>query len=275
MTVWEVSSPSAWPNAPRWMSFSALTELESCPRRWALSSADYKYLWDKNGYPHTIQPSMLEGKVVHLALEKITNALAKCRCPSLIDERAYLTLKNLGGYTAIIVDCLNNVLWPYETNPRAVPILEGVRRRLEARVPELRALVQRLLSRIHLESSPRNQFDINTHGIGKSRCQLQHGSHAEVNLCVTELGWHGIADLLTLSSGLCEIRDFKTGTYKKQHESQLHTYALLWARDQTLNPTGRLADRLVLSYNDRDVDVSVPELKELLSLENEIGRAHV
>lgn len=63
-SVWYISQPSAWPKAPRCMSFSTLSELEACPRRWALSVADYPHVWEKRGYPPRPQITALEGAVV-------------------------------------------------------------------------------------------------------------------------------------------------------------------------------------------------------------------
>ncbi|TKB75427.1 MAG: PD-(D/E)XK nuclease family protein, partial [Nitrospira sp.] len=80
----------------------------------------------------------------------------------------------------------------------------------------------------------------------------------------------GIADLLTLSVTCCEIRDFKTGVPKQEHEFQLRTYALLWAQDKDLNPSGRFADKLILSYEEGDVEVPAPIPHELISLEDEL-----
>jgi len=81
--VWNVSNPSVWPKAPLWMSFSTLSDLEICPRRWSLSVADYPEVWGKHGYSPKPQMAQLEGKVVHLALRKITHALSKHGCASL------------------------------------------------------------------------------------------------------------------------------------------------------------------------------------------------
>ena len=89
---WRVLSPTAWPEAPLWMSFSTLIELEICPRRWALTAAKYSNLWNNRAYPSVPQPSALEGTVVHLSLQKITGALVENSCPSLVDESAILTL---------------------------------------------------------------------------------------------------------------------------------------------------------------------------------------
>lgn len=271
-TVWRVSAPPVWPEAPSWMSFSTLSELEACPRRWALGAAEYPHVWERRGYPHAPQSAALEGTVVHLALERITHALTERRYSSSLDESAVSTLKVLGGYTAIIIDCLGRALRPYEGNPRAAPILERTRRRLTARIPEFRSRVQRLLSRIHPESLAVVPSGTTIDREGESRHSLSHGSHTEVELQVPALGWHGIADLLTLSTASCEIRDFKTGTAKQEYEFQLRTYALLWARDCDLNPSGRLADKLVLSYEEGDVEVPTPETNALRSLEDEIRK---
>lgn len=205
-----------------------------------------------------------------MALQKITKALVECGCTSLVDESAICTLRELGGYTAIIRSSLERALRSYDGNPRAAPVLDGIRHQLAARVPELRSRVQRFLSRIHPESRVARPGCPTTHPEAEFRYELQHGSHTEVELQASELGWLGVADLLTLSPTWCEIRDFKTGTPKEEHKFQLRTYALLWARDRDLNPSGRLADKLVLSYDESDVEVPVPGASALRSLEDEL-----
>lgn len=272
MAVWKVLKPSSWPKAPRWMSFSTLLELELCPRRWALCTADYPSVWDQRGYPSLPQTSALEGTVVHLALEKISHAFSERGCCSLIDESAFYVLKDLCGFTVIIADCIERALGSYEGNPRATPILEGVRQGLVAKIPKLRTQVQRLLSRVTL--APRAAVPLNTviRHTGATRNELPHGSHAEVKLQVPELSWYGVGDLVTLSDDFCEIRDFKTGIPKPQHEFQLRTYALLWARDRDLNPSCRLADKLVLSYDEFDIQVPAPREEDMCFLEDEVRR---
>ena len=108
------------------------------------------------------------------------------------------------------------------------------------------------------------------------RRPLETGSYAEVTLRDPELGWFGIADLISLSEEHCEIRDFKTGQPSDDHAFQLRVYALLWWRDPERNPTRRRATKLVLTYGNKDVSVSVPEKPELESLARELatrGRA--
>ena len=270
---WHVIRPSAWPEPPPLMSYSTLSNLEACPRRWALSAAEYPCVWNERGYPRSLQPAALEGTVVHLSLQKITRALVGSGCASLSDENAISTLRELGGYTAVVLAGLQLALQPYERNPRTGPIIERIHRRLSARVPELRLRVQRLLTRIPLTERRvgESQTAVNYPGV-KSRSKLLQGTYAEVEIRAIEMGWRGFADLLTLSNTQCEIRDFKTGTPKQEHESQVRTYALLWARDSDLNPSGRLADKLILSYDEGDTQVAAPDEDEISNLEDELRR---
>ena len=96
------------------------------------------------------------------------------------------------------------------------------------------------------------------------------GSYCEVQLIVEELGWKGVVDLLTVSDSACEIRDFKTGKPKDDHQFQLYVYALLWWKDRVRNPAGRLADRLVLSYDSGDVEIRAPNVNKLEELRDEL-----
>lgn len=50
-THWRVVTPATWPAPPAVMSVSTYAEIEECPRRWALSSAEYPELWGGRGYP--------------------------------------------------------------------------------------------------------------------------------------------------------------------------------------------------------------------------------
>jgi len=271
MDVWNVLRPSKWPGAPPWMSFSTLSDLEVCPRRWALSLAEYPHVWNESGYPRPLRPAAIEGTVVHLSLQRVMAALVDRGCPSLSHESASGALRELGGYTAIVMSSLKRALQPYEGNPRAAAVLEGIRHRFAARVPELRSRVQRFLVRIDPECGTGKSAKTMSHPESESRRRLLHGSYGEVELRAGYMGWHGIVDLLTIASTRCEIRDFKTGEAKEEHEYQLQVYALLWARDRDLNPDGRLADRLVLSYDEGDVSVRAPSEKELRQLEHALA----
>ena len=267
---WSVLRPTAWPEAPEAMSFSTLLEMEACPRRWALRAADYPALSGKRGYPPALQQAAVEGTVVHLSLQKVSTALVECGCPSLADQRAVQTLRELGGYTAVVLRSLEEALQPLEGNPRAGPVLERIRQQLAGRVPRLRGRVQRHLARIHPEARTPTATGVASGPRATPRRKMTHGSYAEVGLRADQLRWHGIADLVTVSRTLCEIRDFKMGDSLAKHRLQLRIYALLWARDRDLNPDGRTANRLVLSYEEGEEEVAAPNVEELRHLEKDL-----
>lgn len=272
-TIWYASRPKAWPDPPSLMSFSTLFVLEACPRRWALSSASYPGTWSQPGYPRALSLAAIEGTAVHMALEILSKAMSDSGCPSVADGSAVKVLKELGGYTVLLERCVENALQAHSGNPRALPALERTRRLLAARIPDLRTKVQSLLSRVRLES--RNvidsSVDIGQHEHNK-RTVLSYGSYAEVELRAPDISWHGYADILTLSATHCEIRDFKTGTPKDEHQFQLLIYALLWWRDRDLNPSARLANRLVVSYDDRDIEIQAPGVDALCSAQEELRK---
>ena len=268
--IWHVTQPSRWPEPPLSMSFSTLSTLVSCPRKWGLSSADYPHVWNQRGFPRPIQIAALEGRIVHHGLQRITRALVDNGCYSLSEEIAVSTLRDLGGFTEVVRSSLEWVLRPYGTNPRVNAVLEAARQRLTERVPDLRSRLQSLLTRIQLSDRRVSDFSKSAQHGERSRARLPHGSYPEIEIQAVGLDWRGFVDLLTLTDRLCEIREFKTGTPTSDHEFQIRTYAVLWARDGELNPDRRLANRLVLSYALSDLDVSAPTEAEIFQLENEL-----
>jgi len=271
--IWYVRPPVDWPVPPNLMSFSALKEIEACPRRWALRSADYPNIWNRRGYPDLPHPAALEGQVVHLSLEAITKALVREKCSSFLDPKAVDVLKELGGLSNVIIEHIDLILEKLADNPRISEWLPSVRRNLLAQVGVFRPRIQNVLSRLNFEHRQRHsdstESDRSDRG-DSSRAPIFRGSYAEIDLKAEELGWRGIADLLTIRDDLCEIRDFKTGEPNQEHRFQLEIYAVLWWRDQTRNPSSRPADRLVVSYEAEDVEVPAPGTERLNSVENEL-----
>jgi hypothetical protein len=262
-SIWTTSAPAAWPDAPAEMTVSTLGEIESCPRRWALGAARYPE-FSGRGYPPRVQLSALSGTVVHLALEVITRALVKAGCPSLQDPTALRVMKDLGGYTKVVNDCIDRALERLASSPRAQRVLEYAARSLRAQVPELRTRTQTMLCRVRL---PLLQVRSAEGGTPRVRGPLTAGAFPEVDFRAERIGWKGKADLLVLSPHACEITDFKTGAPDEKHQFQIRLYALLWSRDADLNPDQRRADRLILAYGSGDVEVAAPTASELDELE--------
>lgn len=271
-THWRVITPTTWPAPPTEMSVSTHAEIEECPRRWALSSAEFPELWGGRGYPPKLQVATLAGSVVHLALEIITKQLTRAGVPSLSDPSAPQVLRALGGYTRVVEECVERILKRYNDNPRAGALMEHAQRTLRGQVPTLRARVQSMLSRIRLPNGGATPTALST---SKSsgpppRLPLANGTYPEVEVRAKSIGWKGTVDLLVLGDDACEITDFKTGAADEGHKFQVRAYAVMWRLDDELNPSERLVDRLVLAYESQDVDVPPPSASEIDDLSREL-----
>lgn len=267
---WRVLTPTAWPDPPAEMSVSTHADIEECPRRWALGAAEYPDIWSGRGYPPKLQAAALAGSVVHLALEIITKQLTGAGVPSLNDPSATHVMKELGGYTRVVEDCVDRVLKRFSDNPRARPLIEHAQRALRGQVPTLRGRVQSMLARLRL---PKGVPPAPTASTVKPagppiRSPLAKGTYPEVEVRAKSIGWKGKIDLLALGDEACEIIDFKTGAVDQAHDFQVRVYAVLWRLDDELNPSGRIVDRLVLAYENEDVEVTPPSLQEI----DDVGR---
>lgn len=261
---WTTELPATWPKAPASMTVSSIGEIEACPRQWALAAAQYPHLWKGRGYPPRLQVSALEGTVIHTVLETIIRELAKSNCLSVDDPRALQIMRELGGYTELIANSIDKALHHYKTNPRAVRLIDDMTLSLHSRAPQIRNRVQAMLSRRKISSVAKTSIEKQSGG------PLGYGLFPEIVLKANHIGWKGKADLLVLSHDACEIIDFKTGKREEHHPFQLQVYALLWSRDTERNPSGRLANRLVLAYQDGDVEVEAPTVHELAEIKQQL-----
>jgi PD-(D/E)XK nuclease superfamily len=269
--IWYARLPDKWADAPEWMSFSRLLELEACPRRWSLHSALYPEMWSHKGYPPKAHLAALEGQIIHSALEAIGNALNDAGCLSVADEHFVGIMRELGGYSKIIEKTIKNLCDNFQDNPRFARKFSYISTRLQSSVPALREQLQVLTAKLRLQAG----LDATTvrgsqKTRGAPRSALRNATYSEVELRVERLRWRGFVDVLSLSDTSSEIVDYKTGMPKAEHEEQVRVYSLLWARDEQLNPTGRTLDRLTLAYSTIDVAVEPPTTTQLDILEQQI-----
>jgi hypothetical protein len=271
---WKIFAPASWPEPPAEMTVSALREIEACPRRWALASAEYPGLWEGRGYPPRLQVSSLAGTVVHRTLERMTKELVRAGCPAFDNPMAGQILRNLGGYSKIVLESIDKAVERFAENPRAARSRDLALRSLRVQVPELRARVQTLVGRITFPTMGATAAP--APGVhARQRGPLSPGAYPEVELRVARIGWKGKVDLLILSPQACEIVDFKTGAEAEEHRFQVRAYALLWSREDDLNPSRRIASKLTLAYMGKNVDVEAPTGAGLESIEGEmVARAH-
>lgn len=139
------------PDPPVHWSYSALKEVETCPRRFALGQASYPELWGGFGYPQVPHPAALFGDVVHDSLERIVKALMRAGCDSSNSAEGVAVLRELGGYSAVANSALEARMAKLEGNPRADTDRRArLLQQLEDRIPEARTELQGYLQRMSL-----------------------------------------------------------------------------------------------------------------------------
>ncbi len=257
--------PTVWPPPPKRLSHSAIADIETCPRRWALAHSEYPLLWSGKGYPHRPNLGTLSGRVAHLALERISRAVSEADDPTFAG--AAIHLRALGGISRVLAECASVEIARLDDNPRVRHRSAALESELARRIPELRLVVQSALNRVlaGAEASPATDRQ------GPSlRRALGIGYHSEVELTPDGMAWVGYADAIRLTEDACEIIDYKTGEPSPSHDDQVRLYALLWARDSVVNPTSRLATRLVLVYPRTVREVDPPTLADLQTLERQM-----
>jgi len=259
-------SPRRWATCPEWMTFSFIGDAEQCPRRASLRRSEYKDIWSGYGYPPGFASSAARGTILHASFRRIANELAQEGCTGINDPRAFVVLKRIGGFSAVLGTEIKEWMRHCEANPRLKREQISIQQRLDRMIPEMRLALQRLLVGTSLEADGERR----ARG-GPNPGELKVGCHFEVELRHPTLHWKGIADLIEITgSGTVTIVDFKTGTPKDLDSEQLKIYALLWARDGTRNPSGHVVDQLTLQYPDKTLRVSPPTPTELVELENKL-----
>lgn len=260
---WGTEEPLEWPSPPQQFSYSTLSDIEGCPRRWSLRNGLYGSTEMPHRYPRKIQVSALAGTVVHATLDDLVTAigLARCQGPDDVVD----VLRGIGGISHAIEMRAKTTLQGLAANPRMKTRLAEFEHSLRRQVPEMRGLVQSALARV-IRSGP-----IHPPRSGSShdsdRGPLGPGLHPEVKLAPLGMSWVGWADAIRLGDSVCEIIDYKSGALASSHHEQLRIYALLWARDRKLNPTGRQADTLTLVYPEKTETWPAPDDRELQDLE--------
>ena len=256
--------------SPKLWSYSSLSAIEMCPRRYVLTRAAYPELWAGQGYPEVPNPASLFGQVVHDSLEKIVYALVSGGCSSANGPQAVAVFREIGGFSEVVKQMLANRLAELDGNPRFDgPRRERLKDLLEHRIPEAREEIQRYLRRMTLV--PRVKGDAGG-GIGRNRHARSIGSYSEVILQSDDLRVFGRVDLLSVTPETADITDYKTGAEDESHLEQLRFYAMLWDQDKVSNAYRTPLGKLTASYRDREITIGAPEKAELGVMVDAVGR---
>ena len=117
-----------WPGPPARWHYSALKDVEACPRRWALSNATYPGLWGGRGYPRRPSPAALTGRVIHRSAEAILRSLTDAGCKGLEDPTSAVVFRGLGGISGVVDSQLEAELHDLRPNRRPARMSDSLRR---------------------------------------------------------------------------------------------------------------------------------------------------
>lgn len=255
------------PDIPALWSYSSLTTLERCPRRWILERADYPELWDRPGYPSVPIRAAVFGSIVHLIIQRISDAIGVTD-----DAVAPLTIVDvlhaLGGWAQIAEASVDEALADFDSNPRvSQAALDRLRDDLVRRLPDAVDQVKLLLRNpssiaARVRPAPASRSAVPDAPRGPARS----GTHIERTVTIEDLRLTGRIYRLSIDEVDVTITDFKTGAEHGEHDDQVRLYALLWRFDEFTNPMGRPATRLSIAYPSHERAVPVPDAQETLAL---------
>lgn len=246
--IYHLSLPVQGGGAPTHWSYSALTGVEACPRRWWLEYGQYA---DFKRYPQPSFAATVTGRVVHGVLDEVSKALQAAGNP-LVGTRPFAAVRE-GFPLRESVKALRRIeLADLEDNPRADAEAVGRDVHVQDCMEAFKRL--RLQTFVVEESSPQDERPFrSTLGEGSSPSDRQATAldrrvYAEHDVKIEDPPFRGTVDLVLTGSDGDVLVDFKTGEPKPEHELQTRLYALLWWRE-----TGRSVRERRVVYKDYPV----------------------
>lgn len=245
-SIYDAVRPTSYADPPELLSFSSLSSIESCPRRWQFLASTWG---DYDRYPERPHPTALEGRIVHEAIELLIRELGRRGMPSIGTPRFRQAVEVSGffGYFASEVEAWNDRL---ARHPRGGP-------EFVIRTPP-RQLANRAIRLFRAQYGPRDdaiEMPASTdasqapaRGFDPSDALRNQGSLAEVRMTHPRLPFVGVLDLVQQTGDGIRIVDFKTGHMRPKHIEQVLLYALLWWRND-----GEMPISVALQYQDQEV----------------------
>ena len=250
------------------MSFSALRDIEECPRRWGLKNATFPQFVGVSGYPTKPSVPAFRGLVIHSVLEEILRRSAGEKEKTL-GARVVHVLREGGGLSLIVQDQAESILKKYNRNPRAQYLSAVIQRQPEF-FSQVRVAAQKTLrglASVRMDATSSGGSAQTDHA--PENRSWQRGLRSEVPLHGPS-EWYGKADLIVFDGDSVRIDDFKSGKPKDHDEEQLRVYAWLFWRDKKWNPAGLAPTDLVLRYRSGNVALPTPSVEALEKLEEDV-----
>jgi hypothetical protein len=241
--------PTSWAAVPERYSFSSLSSISACPRRWQfLRSA-----WGQfDRFPQRQHPKAIEGQIVHEAIERLMRGLGSKGMPS-IGSPAFAEALAETGFWAFFDARLRACNSELAGHPRTGPafVIRSNARDLANRAIRLvRERYRPLDTGVRPARTPAGRVP------DAMRILEQAGILSEYRISHPMLPLDGIVDLVEQVDGDVRIVDFKTGERKPAHEEQGMLYAMLWWRS-----TGVMPRAVVLQYLDDRHEFEVSEVQ--------------
>lgn len=256
---YELRTPTAWAEPPTQFSFSSLQAIEACPRRWQLVNSEWG---DQKRFPERSHPAVVEGRIVHEALDLLSRALWRVGRPPMASTGFQEAVARC-GFWGFFEDEIRSWNARILDHPRTGP---GFLVRTPAR-----DLANRAIRLFRTQYRPSEGFRMPPPGDGSRAAapaaRLRHnGLLSEEPLAHPYLPLRGVIDLVLLDAdSSVRIIDFKTGAEKENHQFQVVVYAVLWWR-----ATGSLPSSVEVQYADHSWRHCVSQA-ELESAEQQLG----
>ena len=245
--IYRLALPVRGGGTPTHWSYSALTGVEACPRRWWLEYGQYA---EFNRYPQPPFAATVTGRVVHGALDEFFKALQAAGNPA-VGTPAFTAVRE-GFPLRERIKVLRRIeLVALESNPRADVVAIGHEVKMQDCVEAFKRLrLQTFVEEPTLqdETPPQSTLNGRTAPSGQRATTLDERVYAEHDVEIEDPPFRGTVDLVLTSSDGDVVVDFKTGEPKPEHELQTRLYAWLWWRE-----TGRPVRERRVVYKDHPV----------------------
>ncbi len=243
-SFYDLREPTVWVEPPPTYSFSSLLAQRACPRRWQLVHSSWG---PYSRFPERLQPSAIEGQIVHEALDLLARELGRHGRPP-IDSPGFREVLEYCRFWTFFVNQVEQWNVRLASHPRT-----GPRYVLRTKPRDL-ANQAVCLFRARYQPGAGVQLAAPAAEAGAASCGnasllplLQmRGALSEVCVEHPRLPLKGVLDVVALErDGSTTVVDFKTGAHKPAHEEQVLLYALLWWR-----VTGNRPGQVVVQYLD-------------------------
>ena len=278
--VYRLQRPTGDPATPTHFSYSMLSEVEVCPRRWWLVHARYDTGWST--YPQPPTPAAVFGTIVHGTLEAFAAALRRAGHPPA-GSTEFVAVRRSFPLRTTVHALRNQALDRLNPNPRAdrTVIEAGVS------VDDCLEVFKRLVRHAYpgdgsatrydqphaqapargAAATPRAPGEVRA-GSANERVGNAAPAHPvglgpeglavpipallpEIKITLADPPLRGTLDLVATGPDGDSLIEFKTGAPKPEHEDQTRFYGVLWwaktgrcLRERQLVYRGRAVDRL-------------------------------